>query len=118
MVGDDRHEHVLNYGITDGSNLAYMPHGKYFCVGYNNRFGLIDVMEGHGPDGTPGFEGRINIESLIEDAELGSDELNETVESYIMKAYGNMVKHRLNPEDDPDRPILNVLKDNYAVAMK
>lgn len=89
MVNDQLHQFVLEYGKTSSENLPEMPSGKYFCIGYNPRYGLVDVME---EDGEPFFEGRVNIERLL--ASIGNKEreiIDAKVEDYIMQAYANFL---------------------------
>jgi hypothetical protein len=85
------HKHVLNYGAPGGENLPNMPEDLYFGVGYNDNFGRLDVFEGHGPDGTPVFEGRVDIKDLLarlpERTEATAERNDAIVEEVIMDAY-------------------------------
>ncbi len=108
MANDEFHKYALRYGKTDGVNIPLMPKDKYFAVGYNGRFGLLDVLEGNGE---PVFEGRINIESLL--SELSSKDketVDSRVEDCIMKSYQNYRSHQSDPEGEYN-PILEVLTD-------
>ena len=112
MTGDELHKISLNYGKTNSSNLPHMPNDKYFAIGYNDRFGLVDVCEG---DGTPFFEGRVNIESLLPKLRSQDPEnLDSNVEKHIMEAYTNYWAHRINLREYTDKPspMLEVLSYN------
>jgi len=109
---DQNHKNVLNYGKTDGTNIPFMPSDKYFSVGYNNIYGLIDVCEGNGD---PVFEGRVGIEKLLLDLRSEPKErVDPKVEDLIMKSYNNYRDHQKNPKkhDSPRTPIMEVLTDN------
>ena len=126
MTNDEFHKVPLNYGKTDGENLPFMPKDKYFAVGYNDKYGLVDVKEGNG---VSFFEGRINIENLLAKLQstsvLGevSDKsfpfvkqkiINSQVEDFIMEAYNNLWDYQTNPEKhvSPPTPILEILSYN------
>ncbi|MBR9704770.1 hypothetical protein GOV12_05125 [Candidatus Pacearchaeota archaeon] len=61
-VREEAHMIPLRYGRTDGENLPFMQVGKFFSIGYNPRYGLVDVCE---DNGDPFFEGRVNIENEL-----------------------------------------------------
>jgi len=104
----------LSYGRTGETDIPFIPGhisaNKFFCVGYNSRYGLVNL---HEDDGTPYFEGRINIESLLSEIQLEDrNEVNLQVESHIMDAYHNLFDYQNNPrkyEGVPPEPILEVL---------
>lgn len=101
----------LNYGTTDGDNIPYMPEGKYFCVGYNPKYGLINVRKDRGEHY---YEGRVNIEDLLSETQSrGQEEIDTRVEEYIMEAYHNSEKYRKSPEkyNISTEPIMEVLTD-------
>lgn len=109
MVNDEFHEHPLRYGKTDGANLPYMPKDKYFSVGYNPKYGLVDVLE---DNGDPFFEGRVNIESKLSELESeDQEEVYSEVEDFIMEAYHNTWDYRINPKKyvSSPTPILEIL---------
>ena len=92
MVNEQFHEIPLNYGRTDGENLPSMRNDKFFCVGYNQKYGLVDVCE---DNGKPFFEGRVNIESLLSEIKLDSQKaVNSQVENSIMEAYNNSMDNQ------------------------
>ena len=62
MENDEFVEVALRYGKTNGLNIPFMPENKFFVVGYNNKYGLLNVHEDRGE---PYFEGRVNIETLL-----------------------------------------------------
>ncbi|MCK4730754.1 MAG: hypothetical protein KAT28_05545 [Candidatus Aenigmarchaeota archaeon] len=109
MVRDDYQETVLNYGRTDGENLPGMPKGIGFSVGYNSRYGLVDVLVS---GDVSFFEGRVNIEKLLSEYQSADKkEVNSQVEGFIMEAYNNLGDYQNNPEKhiNPPTPILEVL---------
>ena len=96
----------LRYGITDGNNIPFMPKGKSFCVGYNDKYGLINV---HEDKGEPYFEGRINVEDLLPELQSkDQEEINERLEDYTMKPY---LDSRKTPNSYNSEPIMEVLTD-------
>ena len=105
--GDDFHEVALKYGRTSEELFPTLPQDKYFAVGYNKKFGLIDV---HEDDGRPVFEGRINIEDFLASQPYKSGEnLDTQVLSHIMKANDNYWAAKNNQEVDPNEPILEIV---------
>jgi len=114
MKNDAFHQIPLRYGKTDGENLPGMPKDKYFVVGYNGTYGLVDVCEGNGKPILRG-EMRTNIEGLLTTlGSLGdSDLIDSKVEDYIMDAYANSMGNQESGEGvDPSIPAMEVL--NYG----
>jgi len=113
MVNDEKHEVPLRYGRTDGENLLFMPKGKFFSVGYNPRYGLVDVCE---DNGDPFFEGRVNIKSLLSGLQSEDQkEVDSKVDDYIMRSYDNYMWNTHNrPEHhvNSSEPVLEVLTDS------
>lgn len=110
MATDDLFKFLLKRGDTDGVNIPFIPEGKYFVVGYNDTYGLLDVCEKD--NGEPYFEGRVNIESLLLETKSERREvINTKVYIYIMKSYTNFWNYRNNLEkyDALPTPILEVL---------
>lgn len=107
----------LSYGKTDGKNIPYMPSDKLFMVGYNTKYGLLNVHESGNKLGEQSyFKGRVNIENLL--SKLPSKKGRETesrVYNYIMTSYMNLRNHQRNPERQKHNtslvPILEVLVD-------
>lgn len=87
------HKYPLNYGKTDGENLSGMPKDHYFCVGYNDEgnVGFVDVLEGHGSNGTPVYEGKFGLGELLaelpERTEATARHVDDSVERVIMDKY-------------------------------
>ncbi|MEA3429942.1 MAG: hypothetical protein U9R08_01580 [Nanoarchaeota archaeon] len=109
MKNDQFHEIPLKYGKTDEVNFPDMPGNNYFCVGYNQKYGLVDVMEG---DGNPVFEGRINIENLLSQNRLEKSQIVDSrVEDFVMSSYRNLREEQKNPYKrvDPSKPVLECL---------
>jgi hypothetical protein len=106
MVREEFHAIPLRYGRTDGENLPLMTEGKFFAVGYNPKYGLVDVCEDNGDSF---FEGRVNIESLLSRLRsMNQKETDSKVEEYIMESYHNW----RNCQDNSDsslKPTLEVL---------
>ena len=109
MTNNQAHKAALRNGKTNGTNLPFMPEGKYFSVGNNSRYGLVKVTEGNGAEF---FEGRIRIKNLLSTLPPGnSNEASSQVEDFIMQSYHNFWDYRNHPEnhDSPPIPILEVL---------
>ena len=108
-VREKAHIPSLMYGITDGKNLPFMQVGKNFSVGYNSRYGLVDVCE---DNGAPFFEGRVNIENLLSKLQSESQrDVESQVKTHIMNSYNNLFDYQNNPQkySSPPTPILEVL---------
>jgi hypothetical protein len=90
------HKYPLNYGRTDGMNLSGMPENQYFCVGYNDDVGMgfVDVLEGHGSDGTPVYEGKVDISGLLaglpERNDATAGRIDDAVEGAIMDDHNSL----------------------------
>ena len=122
LIPEERaQKNVLNYGRTDGKNLPNVPVNKFFSVGYNQKYGLVDVIDGdgQGTDGLSIFEGAINIEKLLaqlpQRTEETAKQIDKTVETYIMDAYNNLWDYETNTPkyDTKPTPILEVLTRNF-----
>jgi len=87
------HKYPVNYGVTNGMNLSGMPDGQYFCVGYNDEgnVGFVDVLEGHGSDGTPIYEGKVDLGGALAElpkrTEANARQVDDSIESVIMDDY-------------------------------
>ena len=107
MENDEHYDVPLRHGRTDGINLLSMEKNKLFAIGYNSKYGLVDVCE---DDGVPYFEGRVNIENLLSENQSEDPRfLNSKVEDHIRSSYNNYQDNRDNPEYSSPTPILEVL---------
>lgn len=114
MIKDEFHMIPLRYGKTDGENIPYMPKDKYFAVGYNPKYGLIDVLEDNGDSF---FEGRVNIEKVLSELQsVNRENVDSQVEDFIMKSYLNFWDYQNNPEEyaSPPTPILEILTNRAS----
>ena len=109
MTGENYHEIPLNYGkiepfnvpdLPKGKYFSTMPEGLYFCIGINteHKVGLIDIHDGK----KPVFEGRINIEEILENSDLThSIETQDKAYNKIMDAYQKMWDYQSGKNQTP-----------------
>lgn len=105
--------YTLDYGGFESESLPNMPKDTCYSIGFNDTYGLIDVID---DNHKPYFEGRIDITEFlkelkfedIEDKRPDSKEIvkiSPFVKNYIMEAYDNF----WNSEKDISSPTLEVL---------
>lgn len=117
------HTNPLNHGRTNGKNIPHMPDGKFFAVGYNSRYGLLDVCE---DNGTPYLEGQVNIEKLLAYHQTQERrDANSIVDNHIMDSYGTprfgetinkeelLADHQARAKKDIDSKVEDHIMDSY-----
>ncbi len=112
MVNYELVEFPLRWGRTNGSNIPYMTEGKLFVMGYNPRYGLLNVHEDRVE---PYFEGRVNIETLLPELKLKHREVDSGVEKFIIESYNNLLDYNRNPDqycDVTPKPIMRMRVGN------
>jgi len=106
-----------NYGGLNSESLPNMPENTYHAIGFNDTYGLVDVID---EDTKPYFEGRIDITDLLKKLKFKDlkdkgpkskerVELSSNVEKYVMNAYDNWFYSQNNSEEDIKSPNLEVL---------
>ena len=89
----------LDYGGFDSESLPNMPKNTCYSIGFNNTYGLVDVID---DKHKPYFEGRIDITELLKELKFediedkkpdskGILEISPSVKNYIMDAYNNFL---------------------------
>tara|TARA_Y100000034_G_C6706605_1_gene311910 strand:- start:333 stop:683 length:351 start_codon:yes stop_codon:yes gene_type:complete len=116
MERTEAHTIPLKSGRTSKQVLPGMTEGKFYSIGYNSTYGLIDVCE---DNGAPFFEGRVEIKGLLSKLDAKDQRTKDTmVEKHIMTSYANFESYQ-NDSDGPTEiptPILEVLTDKRQVV--
>jgi hypothetical protein len=102
--GTNNQTNIINYSGFDSKSLPFMPNNTCFSIGYNDKYGLVDVMGDKSYNYEPYFEGRVNIEKLLEE-KIPKDKKETKIEEQIMQAYYNYFDNN----SDKSAPKLEVL---------